>query len=111
MKKSVIKTLSVFLALALVLPIVSMAVFADGTDDGVAPCKSCTHVYRTTFDTRYDQYSDEYHLCVELEENVCSLCGFTTYIETGSTWLGTHQFGSDSSGDSSDCCELCGYQK
>ena len=102
MKKSVIKTLSVFLVLVLVLSVLPMAALAAEPEQHVHTdecCQSdiemraiCNHVFATTLEPRDVSEDDSYHKSYEVEVSMCVLCGYTTRIETGYYTLNKHTF-------------------
>jgi len=100
MKKSIVKSLSAFLVLVLILSVLPMAAFAAETEqhdhvdeccqNEVEVCAICDHVYMLTFDSRDVVYDAMYHKSYEVEVQTCALCGYTIRTETGNYQLNKH---------------------
>ena len=93
MKKSIIKALSAFLVLMLVLSVLPMATLAAESEQYVYTdeCSQldtvtrvgCNHVFVTTLESRDVPEDDLCHKSYEVEVDMCVICGFTTQTETG----------------------------
>ena len=100
MKKSVIKTLSAFLVLVLVLSVLPMAALAaepgqhvhtgECCQSDIDTLASCNHVFVTTLESRDVPEDDLCHKSYEVEVDMCVICGYTTRIETGYYTLNKH---------------------
>lgn len=100
MKKSIVKALSAFLALVLILSVLPMAAFAAETDqhehmdqccqNEVQVYATCKHVYTLTLGTRYEEINQYYHRSYDAEIRTCTLCGYTTYVQKGPDQISAH---------------------
>ena len=94
MKKSIVKTLSAFLALVLILSMLPMAAFAAVAAENVHTngcCQDnaraigiCNHPLFYVISTYYyfEPYSNEFHKSIETTERVCAACGLQDDIVT-----------------------------
>ena len=112
MKKTVVRLVSLLLAIVLsvcALPLMAFATEADTHDHGAccgeneaAALGICKHLFFTTLSSRSVPYNAKYHKSYEIEINTCSLCGYTTQRDTGNWWLGEHDSGLNGR------CKYCG---
>ena len=85
MKKSIMKTLSAVLALALILSALSMAVFA--AEEDIVPCAECSHNFNVTQKSTpvATSYTELGHTVTLVDEYKCSVCGYTFTVNTGTS--------------------------
>ena len=103
MKKTVVRLVSLLLAIVLsvcALPLMAFATEADTHDHGACCGENeavalgiCKHLFFTTLSSRSVPYNTTHHKSYEIEINTCSLCGYTTRRDTGNWWLGEHEPG------------------
>ena len=112
MKKTVVRLVSLLLAIVLsvcALPLMAFATEADTHDHGACCGENeavalgiCKHLFFTTFSSRSVPYNTTHHKSYEIEINTCSLCGYTTRKDTGYWWLSEHKWGLNGQ------CAYCG---
>ena len=102
MKKTVVRLVSLLLAIVLsvcALPLMAFATEADTHDHGACCGENeavalgiCKHLFFTTLSSRSVPYNAKYHKSYEIEIKTCSLCGYTTQRDTGNWWFGAHDW-------------------
>ena len=100
MKKTVVRLLSLLLAIVLsvcALPLMAFATEADTHDHGACCGENeavalgiCKHVFQITISSRSEPYNVTHHKSYETEIKTCSLCGYTIRNDVGSYVLKPH---------------------
>ena len=100
MKKTVVRLVSLLLAIVLsvcALPLMAFATEADTHDHGVCCGENevvalgiCKHLFHMTLSSRSEPSDKTHHKTYEVELYTCSLCGYTTEKDTGSWWMEPH---------------------
>lgn len=118
MKKTLIKSLSAFLVLVLILSILPIAAFASETEEHEhtgCTCAQpvvtavCTHPIKTTYHSyRVKDITASGHVIEDTVCYTCTTCGFSYTELTGYSYTAAHQYKLDN-GSISAACLVCGY--
>lgn len=122
MKNTLIKSLSIFLALVLILTASPIAVFSAesekhmDTDSCGQYALICEHVYTASEMSISEPYSETHHKTTEYVLETCNRCGITVRNETSSylsehiveTWVLVDQY--DNVCEYKGTCKYCGEE-